>query len=76
MISDERLNHLIFAADHHGLCDITAVKYVHGGGPEQVTLSCYELKELLGAYLERRTTAGNNEESVQDRTGTTDEVSK
>lgn len=76
MISHERLHHLIFAADHQGLCDDAAVKYVRGGGPSQVTLSCGELKELLGVYLERRTTTAGNEESVQSSESTANEVSK
>lgn len=76
MISDERLAQLVFAANHNGLHDEHAVEYFRGvsNGPGKVSLTCYELKQLLEPYLERRTT--NNEESVQDCTGITDEVSK
>lgn len=74
MISDQRLSQLIFAADHNGLHDTHAVKYFRDG-PSQVSITCGELKELLGVYI-GRTTAGNNEKSVQDCASATNEVSK
>lgn len=73
MINGERLNQLIFAADHNGLHSEAAVKYIHGGGSGQVRLTCFELKQLLGPYLEQRTRS--NTESVPDSAGVADQVS-
>lgn len=78
MLTEERLKRLAFAADHNGLHDAHAVEYFHGvdNGPGQVRVTCFELKVLLGAYLERRIAKSNDDKSVQDSTSATDEVPK